>query len=250
MLTNTGTLLISRRKYKSGEEMFYRTGKFFILILLLVIFPIIWGVPDLPAAEKKPLVVIDPAHGGQDSGVKIDDKTGEKDITLAIALLLQKELAKNGNWEIMLTRDSDKTISLEDRRKIISQGKPDLLLSLHVNGGFSKGASGFEIYYPGFLNLADQKKQVKSGVKETRDKYLKDSRKIAQLVQKNLDTLFPRKGRGLREAETPVLEGMDIPAVVVEIGFVTNPEERKKLLSPAGQTEIAKALARSIKSFF
>jgi N-acetylmuramoyl-L-alanine amidase len=217
---------------------------------LLLISVIICGVQDLSAAGKKNLVVIDPAHGGQDSGVKITDKVVEKDITLAIALALQKELAKEGNFEIVLTRDSDKDISYEDRRKKISKIKPDVLLSLHINAGFGKSATGFEIYYPGFKEIADQKKQVKDGQKDAKNKYLNDSVRLAQIIQKNLDTLFPHKGRGLREADTPILEGTNVPAVVVEIGFVTNPEARKKLLSANSQSEIAKTLARSIKLFF
>lgn len=208
------------------------------------------GVLDLSAAEKKHLVVIDPAHGGQDTGVIITDKIGEKDITLAVALALKKEMAKDGNIEIILTRDSDKTISFEDRRKNVSRVKPDVFLSLHVNAGFSKGATGFEIYYPGLKDMTDPQKQVKDGRKNANNKYLNDSVRLAQIIQKNLDTLFPRKGRGLREAGTPVLEGINVPAVIVEIGFATNPEERKKLLSANTQTEIAKTLARSIKLFF
>ncbi|MEQ8216191.1 MAG: N-acetylmuramoyl-L-alanine amidase, partial [Smithellaceae bacterium] len=83
-----------------------------------------------------------------------------------------------------------------------------------------------------------------------KNKYLNESVRLAQIIQKNLDALFPRKGRGLREAETPILEEANVPAAVVEIGFSTNPEERKKLLSAAGQAEIAVSLARSIKLFF
>ena len=98
--------------------MFCMSRKILFLGLLLISV-IICGVQDLSAAEKKHLVVIDPAHGGQDTGVKITDKVGEKDITLAIALALQKELAKEGNLEIILTRNSDKEISFEDRRKDI-----------------------------------------------------------------------------------------------------------------------------------
>ncbi|MEQ8182045.1 MAG: N-acetylmuramoyl-L-alanine amidase, partial [Smithellaceae bacterium] len=79
---------------------------------------------------------------------------------------------------------------------------------------------------------------------------LNESVRLAQIIQKNLDALFHRKGRGLREAETPILEEVNVPAAVVEIGFSTNPEERKKLLSAAGQAEIAVSLARSIKLFF
>ncbi len=230
--------------------MFGKTKRLLLISVLMLFFAIIGGVPYLSAAEKKHLVVIDPAHGGQDTGVKITDKVGEKDITLAIALALQKELAKDGNLEIVLTRNADKEISFEERRKNISKIKPDAFLSLHINAGFGKSATGFEIYYPGFKDITDQKKQVKDGQREAKNKYLNDSVRLAQIIQKNLDTLFPRKGRGLREAETPILEGINIPAVVVEIGFGTNPEERKKLLSVGSQSEIAKTLARSIKLFF
>lgn len=230
--------------------MFSRIEKIFFLAFIVFALLLISGLSDLRAAEKKHLVVIDPAHGGQDFGVKISDKAGEKEITLAIALALQKELAKSGTCEAILTRDSDRDLSFEERKKIISSAKPELFLSLHVNGGFSKSAAGFEIYYPGLHETADQKKQAKGGTKDSGGKYLKDSRKLAQIVQKGLDALFPRKGRGLREANTPILEGMEIPAVVIEIGFLSNPEERKKMLSSASQAEIAKVLARSINSFF
>ena len=230
--------------------MLIPTKKLMLIAGLLLLCAVVYGVPSLSAAEKKHLVVIDPAHGGQESGVKVTDKTEEKDVTLAIALALQKELAKEGLYEVALTRDSDKTVSCEDRRTYISKIKPDVLLSLHINAGFGKNAEGFEIYYPVFSNMPDPKKQAKDGTKDTKNKYLNDSVRFAQIIQKNLDIIFPRKGRGLREADTPLLEGMSVPAVVVEIGFATNQEERKKLLSASSQSEIAKALARSIKLFF
>jgi N-acetylmuramoyl-L-alanine amidase len=149
-----------------------------------------------------------------------------------------------------LTRNSDEIITLEERRKSIAKIKPDVFLSLHINGGFGKNAAGYELYYPGFKESGDSQKQNKGGSKGTGNKYLNDSVRLAQIIQKNMDTLFPRKGRGLREADLPVLEGMTIPAAVVEIGFASNPDEKKKLLSANSQSEIAKTLARSIKSFF
>jgi len=204
----------------------------------------------LSAAENRYLIMIDPAHGGQDRGVQVTDKVGEKDLTLAIALELKKELAKEKNFTIVLTRDADQTISCEERSKNIAKSKPNIFLSLHINAGFGKKSGGFELYYPGFRDYKDRKPPAKRGVKEPTSKYLHDSVRFAQIVQKNLDSIFPRKGRGLRQADTPILEGLTIPAVVVEIGFATNPEERKKLMSASGQSEIAKALAKSIKSFF
>ena len=223
--------------------------KSLILSLLALIFVICLSF-NLSAAEKKHLVVIDPAHGGQDVGVKLTDKIGEKEITLAIALAMQKELAGENNIEIVLTRNSDTNVTLEERKVNISKIKPELFLSLHVNAGFGKEAKGFELYYPGFKELEENKKAAKISPKNKKNKYLNDSVRLANFIQKNMDALFPRKGRGLREADVPIMEGMTIPALVVEIGFATNPEEKKKLLSGNTQTEIAKALAKSIILFY
>jgi N-acetylmuramoyl-L-alanine amidase len=227
--------------------MFGKTKVIFILKMLLV-GAVICIAPDLYAAPKHS-VVIDPGHGGEDSGVKITDKIGEKDITLAVALALQKELQKENDLEITLTRELDKTVTQDDRRKAVLQIKPDMFLSLHVNAGFGKNAAGFELYYPGFKDLTDPQGKKKGGASEASSKYLSESVRLAQIIQKNLDVLFPRKGRGLREAQTPAIEGLNIPAVVVEVGFATNPEEKKRLLTADGQSEIAKSLARSIKLF-
>jgi len=73
---------------------------------------------------------------------------------------------------------------------------------------------------------------------------------MARSIQENLNTLFPRKGRGLRRADLPITEDLFVPTVIVEMSFATNPEDKKKLLSPDTQTEIAKALTKSIKSFY
>ncbi|MRR15086.1 MAG: N-acetylmuramoyl-L-alanine amidase [Deltaproteobacteria bacterium] len=200
------------------------------------------------AQSAKHVVVIDAAHGGEDSGVIGIDKAVEKDITLAIALAMQKELSKESNVDILLTRTSDKTLTLDERKKIIADAKPALVLSLHANGGFGKASSGFELYYPGFKGVPAQAKSAKAVNSE--NQYLGDSVKLAKLVQKNLDGLFPRKGRGLREAMVPLAEGLSVPVVAVELGFMTHPDDKKKLVSRETQIEIAKALARSIKSFF
>lgn len=209
------------------------------------------GTLGLSAAEKKHVIVIDPAHGDQDTGIRLTDKVAEKDITLAVALALQKELAKENNLEIILTRDSDKTVSLEDRKKNIAKIKPDFFLSLHTNAGFGKSASGFELYYAELnKDIAKGKKTVKSGAQLEKNKSFNDSVRMAKIIQGNLNTLFPRKGRGLRRADLPIIEGLSVPALAVEMGFATNPEDKKKLLSPDTQTEIARVLAKSIKTFF
>ena len=205
---------------------------------------------NLSAADKKHLIVIDPAHGGQDAGVKPTDRISEKEITLAIALAIQKELATENNIEVVLTRNSDTSVTIEERKDNILKIKPELFLSLHINAGFGKEAAGFELYYPGFKETQEDTKAVKNSPRNQKNKYLSYSVRLANFIQRNLDALFPRKGRGLREADVPIMEGMAIPALVVEIGFATNPEEKKKLLSESTQKEIAKALAKSIILFY
>lgn len=221
--------------------------------LICSIFALIFVIMlsfNVSAAEKKHLVVIDPAHGGQDAGVKLADKTSEKEITLAIALAIQKELVVENNIEVILTRNSDTNFNLDERKDSILKIKPDLFLSLHINAGFGKEANGFELYYPGFKETQEDAKAVKNSPKNQKNKHLSDSVRLANFIQRNLDALFPRKGRGLREADVPIMEGMTIPALVVEMGFSTNPAEKKKLLSETTQKEIAKALAKSIILFY
>jgi N-acetylmuramoyl-L-alanine amidase len=202
------------------------------------------------SAEKKHLIVIDPAHGGQDAGVKTTDRISEKEITLAIALAIQKELASENNIEVVLTRNSDVNVTIDERKDNILKIKPELFLSLHVNAGFGKEANGFELYYPGFKEAQEVTKAAKNNPKNQKNKYISDSVRLANFIQKNLDTLFPRKGRGLREADVPIMEGMTIPALVVEIGFATNPAEKKKLFAESTQKEIAKAVDKSIILFY
>lgn len=199
------------------------------------------------AQTAKHIVVIDAAHGGDDAGALGVDGAAEKDVTLAIALALQKELAKGGNVEALLTRNTDQTLSLEERKKIILKTNPTLVLSLHANAGFGKTATGFELYYSGFAKAGAANKTA-AGAPDNR--HLNDTVKLARLVQKNLESLFPRQGRGLREAGIPLAEGLSVPVLIVELGFITNADGKKKLTSGKTQMEIAGALAKSIRGFF
>ncbi len=221
-----------------------------LLILGILVSLLIFTSGDLSAAGKKKIILIDPAHGGKEQGIKLNKDVSEKDITLRVALSIKQLLAKENNLEVFLTRDSDKTVDLDDRKDSIKKIKPDLLLSLHVNGGFGKDASGFELYYPEFgEETVKEKKAAKDYTSELKNKCQNESLRMAKIIQGNMNALFPRKGRGLRKADLPVTDGLLVPAVSVEMGFATNPEDKKKLLSVNTQTEIAKALAKSIKSF-
>jgi N-acetylmuramoyl-L-alanine amidase len=217
---------------------------------ILVCFLFCAALPS-SAMGKKRIILIDPAHGGQDQGIKLTSDIYEKDITRAVALAIRKELASEKNLEVVLTRDSDKTVTEEDRKKNIEKIKPDFFLSLHVNGGFGKNASGFELYYQGLSeDIIKEKKKTKDDKLQVKNKSQNDSLAMAKIIQENLNVLFPRKGRGLRKADLPVVDGLLVPALVVEMGFATNSEDKSKLLSSKTQTEISNALAKSIKIFF
>jgi len=221
----------------------------FLILLVLIIFPLTNALAQPPRGKHS--VTIDPGHGGGDLGVKISDMEHEKDITLAISSLMKKELDKSGNIWVQLTRTSDRDVSLSERKEIIKKMQSEVFVSIHVNAGFSKNSTGFEIYFPGFKGASSEQSGSKEILKDmARNKYLNDSVKFAQLIQKNMDKVFPRKSRGLRDSHVLALEGLSIPAVVVEIGFATNPVDRKKIVDANTQTAIARALCQSIRDFF
>lgn len=223
-----------------------------ILLLLGVLMSIlILTASGLFAAEKKRIIMIDPAHGGKEQGIKLTSDVYEKNITLAVALAMKKELSGEKNMEVILTRDSDKTIDSEERRKIVDKIKPDFFISLHVNGGFGKEASGFELYYPAFTEeMTNDGKAAKDDKAMLRNKCQNDSLKMAKIIQENMNSLFPRKGRGLRKAASPITESLPVPALSIELGFATNQEDSKKLLSLKTQADIAKSLAKAVKTFY
>jgi N-acetylmuramoyl-L-alanine amidase len=228
----------------------FKNLKIILLISALISASFFLCAINLYAAGDVYTIIIDPAHGGTDTGVKIKDKINEKDVTLAIAHELQKELSRESNIKVILTRDSDTDMSAEKINKIVRENKPDFFISIHINNGFGKHASGFELYYPGFgKDTTGGKKEIKDLSNEKINQINKSVR-MSQLIQRNLDSIFARKGRGLREADSPQMEGLSVPALTVEIGFASNPDDRKKILSEKTQKEIAQALAKSIKLFY
>jgi N-acetylmuramoyl-L-alanine amidase len=224
-----------------------------LALLALVVF---FLIPALRAAaepaQKKRIVIIDAAHGGADGGVIVTDKVREKDVVLAMSQLLQKELAKMPGIQVRMTRTSDKTLSTAERQKMADGASADaLFVCLHVNAGFGKNATGYEIYFPGFKTMPEEKGGSKTIVRDmVRNKSLNDSVRFAQLIQRNMEPVFPRKGRGLREAPTPILNDLAMTAVILEIGFATNLDDRKKVMDVKTQQAIAQALTKSVMDFF
>jgi len=220
-------------------------------VFLLLIVPVTAvSAPSPPQSAYR--VLIDPAHGGTDSGVSVSSRATEKDITLAVALSLKKVLeAGDRRVKVQLTRSSDKTVSVNDRIKMVKALKPDLMISIHVNAGFGPEASGYEISFPGqkYMNgTAAGTADIVKDMEKTR--YANSSIRLAQMIQKNLEGVFPRKGRGIREVPVPILTTLNAPSVCVELGFLTNRSDKDKLLGKDGQKEIARALGRGIRDYF
>ena len=200
------------------------------------------------------VLMIDPAHGGKDDGVQLARKVVEKDITLAVATLVKRNLEDAKNMTVRFTRMGDADVAMTDRVGAAIKAQADLFVSIHVNAGFEKEASGYELYFPGFRGQETAKGASKGEsaaiVRDmVRTKHLNEGVRFAQILQKKLDPVFPRQDRGLRDAPVLILQNLTIPAVILEIGFATNPNDRKKLQEESIQAAVAKAIADSVREF-
>ena len=214
-------------------------------------------------------IVIDPGHGGKDPGCLSGKKTKEKDIVLKLAKTLASKIKKEMGCEVFLTRNSDAFISLEQRTAIANIKKADLFISLHINAHRSSKVWGIETYY---LNMATDERSVMVAAREnaTSEKNIsdlqtilnklmmntkiKESSRLAHEVQKGMVSQVDKKYKkprdlGVKQAPFYVLIGADMPAILVETGFLTNSTERNKLLTSAYRESIASGICRGINSY-
>jgi N-acetylmuramoyl-L-alanine amidase len=219
-------------------------------VALILMIGFLLPVPGEGAQQNRYTVLIDPAHGGEDSGV-VSDKITEKDLTMKLALLIREESQNTENLQVRLTRSEDRTMAVAERLKAVGEIMPDCLISLHVNAGFGRHASGYEVYFPGFRQNLSREEDSSPILKDmVKNRFLNDAVRLAQPIQAGLEAVFARKGRGLREAPSPLLDGLTIPGLVVEVGFATNPEERKSLTGEATQRAVARALVKGLRDYF
>lgn len=169
------------------------------------------------------IVVIDVSHGGEDNGASIGN-FHEKDIALSIAKKI-KELNRSSNIQIVLTRDSDKFISLEDRAKMINNLKPDFAISLHLNFHPDVNKNGTEIY---ISNLNKKKESCE---------------KLALEISNS----FEKEKVEIKQANFSILKNVEYPIALVEFGFLSNENDRKLMTSEEGQVELANSILKAIK---
>ena len=213
-------------------------------------------------------VVVDPGHGGRDTGAIGPHGIREKDVALAIARALAQRLRALG-FTVILTRKDDSYVSLDERTRIANQARADLFVSVHCNAARRRTLSGVETWT---LNVASDRYSTRLATFENADAErtvsdlrliladlatranTSDARDLAQAVQSSLvRNLRSRVGRvedhGVKQALFYVLLGAHMPAILVETGFISNPAEEARLRSRKYQTGSADAIARGLKEF-
>lgn len=227
-----------------------------------------------PARAPRRLVVVDAGHGGVDPGASGPGGTREKDVALAVARRLAALLREDSTLEVRMTRDRDTLVALRDRSRLANGWRggerPALFISIHCNANDSRSARGFETYFLAEARTEDARrvaqmenaaqryeKDAGGGMDDLsfilhdlrQNKYLRDSNDWAARIQEELKEVHPGPDRGVKQAGFYVLNGTFMPAVLVELGFITNPQEEKVLADPAHQRRMAERLARSIRGF-
>jgi N-acetylmuramoyl-L-alanine amidase len=226
-------------------------------------------------SRKKPLntkirrIVVDPGHGGHDSGALGPNGVMEKDVVLAIGLKLRDLLKEELGLDVVMTRSTDVFIPLEERTAIANKVNADLFVSVHANAALNRGASGIETYY---LNLAKTEKAAQLAAKEngtTLEKVsvlqailfdlmanykLNDSAHLADEVQRSLhgrirSSYADVRNLGVKQGPFYVLVGATMPSILVETAFVSNPLEEARLKDPAYQDQTAEGIMEGIRSY-
>jgi len=227
--------------------------------------------PSAPPSPKKPVVVLDPGHGGKDPGAIGYKGLKEKRIVLDVALRVGRILKKKG-IHVVYTRKDDQYLTLEERTLIANREEADLFVSIHANSARNRTANGVETYYLDTtfdratrILVAQENGMTPEALGELEELLLSlelTSRKqisalLAHTVQSQILSLLnggrrsDRKVRnlGVKGAPFYVLIGSRMPAVLVEIGFITHPEEAERLKDPRYQEKLAEGIARGILQF-
>ena len=229
--------------------------------------------PDLDLPELSELapprairaIAIDPGHGGDDPGTHGPDGSLEKEITLSVARRLRNAIESQLGLRVVLTRTADTTVALDERAAIANNNRADLFISLHTNASVRESATGAEVFYLSVAEYSEEAREasgfagqsvpVVGGGSRVLDivpwemaqlRYVDASARWAGTVADELSLRLPMSPRGLQQAPFRVLVGANMPAVLVELGFISNPDQEAQLTSTTFQATIVNGLLRSI----
>ena len=225
------------------------------------------------ASATRPLVVIDPGHGGVDGGAEAPSGLTEKEIVLAFSLKLQELLVKAGRFDVALTREDDSFLRLEDRVALARENKADLFISIHADSFQQPEIRGASVYtrdenatdeLDKVLAEEENKVDLIAGfavpemdeivvdilVDLMRRQMRKESFMAAEAIVHQLEPSVTLRRFPVRQADFFVLQAPDIPSVLVELGFLSNADDIANLMQSDWQQRTAEALARGIASYF
>ena len=215
--------------------------------------------------NKKYTIVVDPGHGGHDSGAR-GNGYNEKDIALQVATRLANNLRRDYN--VIMTRDSDFFVPLDTRAKIGNDANADFFISIHLNSSSSSSANGTEVFYFSKKDQGSYAAQVAKFENKVDGSYgdvpfsdfilndifyrknQKTSQAIAESVLDGLINLTGLRRRGVFGANFAVLRGSNSPSILVELGFMNNYSDLSQYLTPEGQERAASTIGDAIRKFF
>ncbi len=225
-----------------------------------------------PSPDDRFIIVIDPGHGGIDGGAEGPGGTVEKDVTLQFATELRDQLRKDGRYQVFMTREGDEFLRLDDRVRIARQHDADLFLSIHADTIRLKGIRGATVYTVSdkasdadAKALADRENlsdQLAGIVIEEEDHEVSDI--LVDLIRRETHNFSIRFARSLldelsttvrlinnphRFAGFRVLKAPDVPSVLVELGYLSNPKDEEELRSPEWRAKVAASVAQAISDF-
>ncbi|MBB1150718.1 MULTISPECIES: N-acetylmuramoyl-L-alanine amidase [unclassified Myroides] len=239
---------------------------------LLLVFSFLCFTVATLGQSKKFKVVLDPGHGGKDSGTN-HSRNVEKDIVLAVALETGKILEKHKDIEVIYTRDKDVFVEVKQRSVIANEKGGNVFVSIHCNGVDNNTAFGTETYVMGLsknksnLDVAKKENSVIMmeddyktkyagfdpsapesiiGLTLLQEDYIHQSIDLASRVQDGFTYELKRKNRGVKQGPFWVLHGAFMPSILIELGFVSNKDEGAYLSSKQGQKELAESIAKGI----
>lgn len=225
--------------------------------------------PAAPPTKGYTTIVIDPGHGGKDSGALGLRQTEEKDITLKVGLKLKELLRKQPGVRVLMTRDRDIFIELEERAKFANRHNADLFVSVHVNSHPSRSVKGIEIYHFGeakdqrALEVAARENGTPLSSTGVGWEYLVADLLTTKKIEASLELAWTAKeamithmnghyavyDHGVKTAPFYVLRFTSMPSILAEIAYISNPDEETLLRKPTFVTDVAQSLFKGITSF-
>ena len=213
-------------------------------------------------------VVIDPGHGGEESGTQGAKGTLEKDLTLSVARRLRTLIESRLGAKVFLTREDDRTLSLDDRSAFANNHQADVFLSIHVNSAVRPALKGAEVYFL-TIERADAEARKRAGDNATtlpalgggsreidlilwetaQARYLEQSAALAGFVAQAMAGRVEMSPRAVQQAPLRVLVGANMPAALVEIGYLSNAEQEAQLATGGYQDQVAQALLDALIKF-